>query len=541
MTWQETAAQYRAERDKCFPKEYLLEIPPPEDVLDVREVPTLPGVLSPVELEITESLTVTELLDAIKAGKYTSLQVAQAFCHRATIAHQLTNCLTEVFYEKAYAKAKELDEYYSKTGKTIVPISLKDQIEVEDTNITMSYVGWIGKKAKHTAVIAELLASQGAVFYCRTNMSQGLWFGEGYNNVFGRTTNPFNRNVTCGGSSGGEGALVGLRGSLLGVGSDIGGSVRIPAAYQALYGVRGSYARIPYCKASNSCEGQEMVRSVLGPLTVSVDGLKTFYKAVLDAKPWEYDPWTPRMPWSETAYNLVDHGEGKKLCFAIMWDDGVVKPCPPYVRALKELKQALLAAGHEVIDWTPYKSAEATELLMRFFTADGGYDIKKQLALSGEPQLGNILQRGATEMSAHELFDLCYRRSAFVKDSLDYWNATVSQTSTGRPVDAIIAPAGGGPPQPHDGHMYIGYTGFCNLSDYTSSILPVTAVDPKVDAKPARTDFYGEKDQQIYEQYDPEFMKGAPCSLQIIGKKYEEEAVIRMTEIADAALKKYRA
>nr|XP_019003203.1 uncharacterized protein I203_04240 [Kwoniella mangroviensis CBS 8507]OCF66664.1 hypothetical protein I203_04240 [Kwoniella mangroviensis CBS 8507] len=548
MTWQTTAAQYLEERDKSIPKEYLLTLPPADDVLDVKDYPTLPGVLSPLELEITQSLTVTQLLEAIKAGRYTALQVTEAFCHRATIAHQLTNCLTELFFDKALERARELDEYYEKTGKTIgplhgLPISLKDQIEVEGTNFTMSYVGWVGNKAKHNAVIADILLAQGAVLYCRTNMSQGLWFGEGYNNVYGRTLNPFNRNVTCGGSSGGEGALIGLRGSLLGVGSDIGGSVRIPAAYQGLYGVRGSYARIPYCKASNSLFnllGQEMVRSVLGPLTVSVDGLKTFYKAVLDAKPWELDPWTPRMPWSDSAYNLVDHGNGEKLCFAIMWDDGVVKPCPPYERGMKEVKDALLAAGHEVIDWTPYKSAEARDLLMRFFTADGGYDLKKQLALSGEPQLGSILERGVPELSAHEVFDLCYRRSAFVKDSLDYWNATTSQTTTGRPVDAIIAPACGGPPQPHDGFMWLGYTGFCNLNDYTASILPATQVDPARDPKPSRTDFIGEDDRKTYEQYDPVFMKGAPCSLQIIGKKYEEEAVIRMTEIADAALKQYR-
>ncbi|WVW85900.1 hypothetical protein I302_107938 [Kwoniella bestiolae CBS 10118] len=541
MTWQGTASQFLQERDKAIPSEYLLTLPPAEDVIDVKDYPTLPGILSPLELEITQSLTVTELLEAIRAGKYTAVQVTQAFCHRATVAHQLTNCLTEFFFDKATLRAKELDDHFQKTGKTVVPISLKDQIEVEGTAFTMSYVGWIGNKAKHNAVIADILLAQGAVLYCRTNMSQGLWFGEGYNNVYGRTLNPFNRNVTCGGSSGGEGALIGLRGSLLGVGSDIGGSVRIPAAYQALYGVRGSYARIPYCKASNSCEGQEMVRSVLGPLTVSVDGLKTFYQAVLGAKPWELDPWTPRMPWSDGAYNLVEHGGGDKLCFAIMWDDGVVKPCPPYERGMKEVKEALLGAGHEVIDWTPYKSAEARDLLMRFFTADGGYDLKKQLALSGEPQLGSILDRGTPELSAHELFDLCYRRSAFVKNSLDYWNATVNQTSTGRPVDAIIAPASGGPPQPHDGFMWLGYTGFCNLNDYTSSILPVAQVDPELDPKPARSEFHGDDDRKTYNQYDPVFMKGAPCSLQIIGKKYEEEAVIRMTEIADAALKKYRA
>jgi hypothetical protein len=150
--------------------------------------------------------------------------------------------------------------------------------------------------------------------------------------------------------------------------------------------------------------GQEIVRSVLGPLTTSLDGLKLFVQSILAASPWEYDPWTPRMPWSHEAYSLRDHGgEGGKLCFAIMWDDGVVKPVAPYTRALKETKKALLAAGHggewvgwerrshpegmdvvhkgtgverivrarkhadhvnTVIDWEPFKSAEAGEIIV---------------------------------------------------------------------------------------------------------------------------------------------------------------------------------
>ncbi|WWD21777.1 hypothetical protein CI109_106264 [Kwoniella shandongensis] len=422
-----------------------------------------------------------------------------------------------------------------------LPISLKDQVEVEGTNFTMCYVGWVGKKAEHNAIIAEILLKQGAVLYCRTNMSQGLWFGEGYNNLFGRTTNPYNRNVTCGGSSGGEGALIGLRGSLLGVGSDIGGSVRIPAAYQGLYGLRGSYARIPYSKATNSSEGQEIVRSVLGPLTVSIDGLKLFYKSVLDARPWNLDPWTPRMPWSEERYNLSEHGEGNKLCFAIMWDDGVCIPAPPYKRALEETKKALLAAGHEVVDWVPFKSAEAVEIITSIWNSDGGHDIKKQLALSGEPQLGYNLDPNARDMPAHELFDLCFRRTNYIKSALDHWNATAIQTSTGRPVDAIITPASACAPQQHDTTMYLGYTGFCNLMDYTTSVFPVTKVDPKVDIKEPREKFLSTDDKRNYDAYDPEFQRGAPCSLQVVGGKYEEEAVIKLTEIVDAAIKAKRA
>ncbi len=88
----------------------------------------------------------------------------------------------------------------------------------------MGYVGWINKPAEQNAALVDILLAQGAVPYVRTNVPQTLMWGETHNNIFGRTVNPFNRNVTCGGSSGGEGALIGLRGSLLGVGSDIGGS-----------------------------------------------------------------------------------------------------------------------------------------------------------------------------------------------------------------------------------------------------------------------------------------------------------------------------
>lgn len=77
-------------------------------------------------------------------------------------------------------------------------------------------------------------------------------------------------------------------------------------------------------------------------------------KAVVDAKPWRYDPLALRQPWSDEEYHLASHGgEGAKLSFAMMWDDNVVKPHPPYARAMEETKQALLAAGHE--GWPSYQ------------------------------------------------------------------------------------------------------------------------------------------------------------------------------------------
>ena len=103
---------------------------------------------------------------------------------------------------------------------------------------------------------------------------------------------------------------------------------------------------MPYAGCVNSLDGQEAILSVLGPMTTSIEGVKRFMKAVLDAHPWNRDPMVLRMPWNESAYNLAEHGNGGQLCFGILWHDGVVHPHPPVTRALEIVKAALLAKGH---------------------------------------------------------------------------------------------------------------------------------------------------------------------------------------------------
>jgi len=111
-------------------------------------------------------------------------------------------------------------------------------------------------------------------------------------------------------------------------------------------------------------EGQDSVPSVLGPLSNDLAGIKHFMKAVIDAKPWLKDPLVVRKRWSEEEYNLIDHGYGKNLCFAILWDDGDMVPHPPILRGLETAKKALEAAGHRVIDWKPLKHVEIYETLV---------------------------------------------------------------------------------------------------------------------------------------------------------------------------------
>lgn len=86
----------------------------------------------------------------------------------------------------------------------------------------MGYVSWVGKYDTEDSVLVTLLRKAGAVFYVKTNVPQSLMVCETINNVTGRTVNPRNKNCSFGGSSGGEGAIVGFRGAIIGVGTDIG-------------------------------------------------------------------------------------------------------------------------------------------------------------------------------------------------------------------------------------------------------------------------------------------------------------------------------
>ena len=115
----------------------------------------------------------------------------------------------------------------------------------------------------------ELLRQAGAVLYCKTNVPTAMMVAETVNNLFGRTLNPHNLATTPGGSSGGEGALICMRGSPLGVGTDIGGSIRIPAALCGLYGLKPSFGRFPTYNSRSAMYGQEAVVSLLGLVILS--------------------------------------------------------------------------------------------------------------------------------------------------------------------------------------------------------------------------------------------------------------------------------
>ena len=167
---------------------------------------------------------------------------------------------------------------------------------------------------------------------------------------------------------GGQGVLIALKGSPGGFGTDIGGSVRIPAGFNSLYGLRPSAGRIPYQDAANSMDGQSTMLSVIGPLAPTARSLILLFKAVLGQQPWDHDPLALELPWRDTIVqdtrNLIDQAKmgASTLAFGIMHWDNVVGVHPPVARALKVVERTLRRLGHIVIPWNPPSHSEAGEI-----------------------------------------------------------------------------------------------------------------------------------------------------------------------------------
>lgn len=462
------------------------------------------------------------------------------------------NCLHEIFFDAALDDARKLDEYFAQHGKVVgplhgVPVSLKDQFHVKGVDTSMGYVGWIGtfegkkedpRYRTHESELVRELRALGAILYCKTAVPHTLMSGETANNIIHYTWNPKNRFLSAGGSSGGEGALIALRGSPLGLGTDIGGSVRIPSAFNGLYGLRPSSGRIPYQGAANSMDGQNSILSVIGPMGTTLSAIRLMTKSILSQQPWLYDPMVVPMPWREhedqAVRDRISGTDSRKLSFAVQHSDGLVTPHPPVARAIQRIVDAVQKAGHQVLEWEPPYHEKGIEITSHAWRYDGGKDAHEALALSGEPIVPNVAMTFGHEIKP-ELYasDLAKNNVAireWKKAQLDAWNSTSSQTGTALPIDAIISPVAPFAAARPTRYIYYGYTMTINTLDLTSVVIPVLTADQDVD-KPY-TSFHkaSDLDGEIQNDYDPALYHGTPVSIQLIGRRHDEEKMLAIAE-----------
>ncbi|KAL3483066.1 putative general amidase GmdA [Aspergillus germanicus] len=547
-TWKERAAAKRDALLSLIPPEWRLPspLPPPAEIPNVTG-PEIRRYLSTREIIITETSAI-DIVRKTSTGEWSCEDVVRAFCHRAAVAHQMINCLHEIFFDAAIQDAKSLDAYFAKHGKPIgplhgLPISLKDTTHVSNVDTTMGIVGWLdtfeGKPLPKTtprleSTIVTHLRTLGAIPYVKTSVPQGSFAGETTNHIIGHTPNPFNPNLVVGGSSGGEGGLLALYGSPIGLGTDIGGSIRLPASFNGCYGLKPSTGRLPFQGIASIVDGEAAIPFVVGPMGHSVADLVFLTKALLAIEPWRSDPGVHELPWRDEVSESVRgrfRGKGERFAFGIMRSDGVVNPQPPVARALREVVQLLRLLGHSVIEWSPPPHAQALTIWRENILIDGGNAFHSALSLSGEPATPTVFgSKPSAPVDACEVMRRTIALRNYRKAYLDYWNSTAALTGTGKPVDALIAPVHHGPPPAMGRVRYMGYTCAFNVLDYSASVIPVTHARKDIDVYPPDFSPLNNMDSVVQDDYNAELLDGAPVGIQIIGQRLQEETVLALSE-----------
>ncbi|PTU19574.1 hypothetical protein P175DRAFT_0510812 [Aspergillus ochraceoroseus IBT 24754] len=475
---------------------------------NVLDVPSTCGILTGEEITLTTQYDAVDLIRLMKEGKYSVEAVTVAFCKRAAIALQLVRTIE---------RAESLDlERRSKPTSALgplfgLPISLKDSFEIPGFNSTIGFVAYVNRPATKPSNLTMMTSDSD-------------------NHIWGRTLNPSNTALTAGGSSGGEAALIALRGSVAGIGTDIAGSVRIPAAACGIYAIRTSADVIPLGNKRLPVKvGLPYITPVVGPMCTSARACRYLLECIIKAHPPRYDSQCINLSWPASLPRYPpDHQ--CTLRIGVAEDDGLLSVTPPQRRALEHSVNALKAVG---IDIVPIKLPQIGQILQNLlsnFAMDGGEFVRNVLAQTGEPLVPSaaiLVQKDGTAQTLGELAQSRELRAQHQERYRLLWNATQ--------IDALIMPPASHTAVPHDTWRAITYTALWNYLDNPSAVMPVDRVNGGDVADHGAN--YGEMDRAYYALYTgPEDYRNAPTAIQVVGRRQEDANLALLVEYLDGVI-----
>ncbi|KAF2092731.1 amidase [Rhizodiscina lignyota] len=543
------ARRKQEEQRSKIPKEWLLPdrfLPTPstKNVLDV--IPRS-GLLTDQERRITEDYDATALLEALKTGKLKSVDVTRAFCKRAAIAHQLTNCLTEINFAAALSRAASLDAHLARHGSPTgplhgLPMSIKDSFQIPGLDATVGLTALAFKPSTIASDLTALLLDAGAVIHCKTNIPQTLSALDSHNYTFGRVLNPYNRLVTAGGSSGGEGALIGLRGSPLGVGTDVGGSIRVPAMCNGIYGIKPSCGRVPYGAQQDGrpeANGRMGIQACAGPLAGSLRDCETFLKAIGEMKPWERSQDVLYGSWEEQGRC------SRKMRIGVVRRDGLIEPLPPVQKLIDEVAQAMGKSGSiEVVEMDISEVfSKAQSLSNALLGIEGGNSVFDLIESTGEP-LSPWLQTRMKRKASSTLEQarvLQARRLQLENKFLQIWKDAQGD------IDSFICPIAPHPVPPIDRWNGVSYTITFNLIDLPAGVIPIRTFtsedmrDGKFALPPGKPiGSWDARNRELWTDVDKSVYLDTPMCIQVVAPKLQEKRLYEAMQAIDEAVKPLR-
>lgn len=197
------------------------------------------------------TLSATRLAEMIRKKEVTSREVVEAYIDQIQQVNPVLNAVVKDRFEKARNEAVLADKKIKRGGKEKlppfhgVPCTIKECFALEGMPNSSGLAARKNFRAKKDATAVARLRSAGAIPLGVTNVSELCLWMETFNKVYGRTNNPYDLKRTVGGSSGGEGAIIAAGGSPFGLGSDVGGSIRLPAFFNGIFGHKPTGGLVP--------------------------------------------------------------------------------------------------------------------------------------------------------------------------------------------------------------------------------------------------------------------------------------------------------
>uniref|UniRef100_A0A3B5LVA6 Amidase domain-containing protein n=1 Tax=Xiphophorus couchianus TaxID=32473 RepID=A0A3B5LVA6_9TELE len=415
------------------------------------------------------SLSLSELTKQLREGSLCPEDVFYSYMQKTLAVHKKLNCCTEILLE-SFDQLRTVGS--NKDGLLYgVPISIKENVSYKNCDCTCGVIINLSQPAKKDSVIVEVLKKQGAIPFTKTNLPQALLNYDCSNPIFGQTINPYNPQKTSGGSSGGEGALIGGGGSILGIGSDIGGSIRIPASFCGICGFKPTTGRLSSKGIVPIYRGQKCVLSSPGPLARDVDSLALCMQALLCDNMFSLDPTVPPLP-----FNLQTYQSSKPLRIGYLEHDGYTQPPPCMIRSLREVKALLEQAGHTVRPRHCSISSKSRRSSCFCFRKGGPVDpcLKPQIHLYSIPHwLKRILKFllkpfvSSASLSAPEVWKQHADVEDYISETIAHWRKYN--------IDVLLCPMIG----PAFNFLYCGLSSLTmiyNLLNFPAGAVPVSTV-----------------------------------------------------------------
>lgn len=403
---------------------------------------------------------------AIARREVSAAEVVDACLARIERINPILNAVFQVQAETAREAARRADtdlaHGHSHGPLHGVPMTIKDSLDTAGVITTGGTLGRRHYVPDRDATVVARLKQAGAILLGKTNTSELTSHFETFNLIYGVTNNPWDPERTAGGSSGGSAALVAAAGTPFDIGSDFGGSIRVPAHFCGVCGLKPTAGRVPRTGHVRSFGGVQDIFQQLGPIARTVDDLELVFALITG--PDNVDPGILPMPRGYSAAVKI-----ARLRVAVHVDNGVMTPTAATQLAVRGAASAAAAAGARVHEALPAGLAESFDIGQELWAQGGSFAARRALERWGttEHTLGALQEPG---IGPEELVDLLER----------WWSVRSRMLQFFDEADVIVCPASYGPAPLHDtvrgnvAERFFSYAETYNVTGWPAAVVPAS-------------------------------------------------------------------